>query len=223
MGSHSTADCWQTEIDSVRDQLPRSPSDHGTERPIRSDHERQNSSACATVSIESFDVEPVDHRRLFRWLLGLVAAVTGVLAIIGWPLPAAPGRYVTSDAWERTTALIEAWWTHDGWRMSGASWFWGGVAMGATTGAIAICAGKQRTWRKAWLLTVLPGGVIAALGPLVQVVLGIPWSNYSQNHDARSTIIVYVIGLALAVGLPFLQGWVMHGRERSDGDGALRR
>ncbi|PZO56656.1 MAG: hypothetical protein DI639_16425 [Leifsonia xyli] len=107
--------------------------------------------------------------------------------------------------------------------MSGASWFWGGVAMGATTGAIAICAGKQRTWRKAWLLTVLPGGVIAALGPLVQVVLGIPWSNYSQNHDARSTIIVYVIGLALAVGLPFLQGWVMHGRERSDGDGALRR
>lgn len=95
--------------------------------------------------------------------------------------------------------------------------------MGATTGAIAICAGKQRTWRKAWLLTVLPGGVIAALGPLVQVVLGIPWSNYSQNHDARSTIIVYVVGLALAVGLPFLQGWVMHGRERSDGDGALRR
>lgn len=195
----------------------------GTERPIRSDHELQNSGVCATVSIESFDVEPVDHRRLLRWLLGLVAAVTGVLATIGWPLPAVPGRYVPSDAWERTTALIEAWWTHDGWRMSGASWFWGGVAIGATTGAIAIGVGKERTGRKAWLLTVLPGGVIAALGPLVQVVLGIRWSNYSQNHDARSTIFVYVFGLAVAVGLPLLQGWVMRGREQSDDGGAFRR
>ena len=147
--------------------------------------------AGATVSIESFDVEPIDHRTLVRWLLGLLAAFTGVLAIIGWPLPAAPGRYVRTDAWERTTALIEAWWSHDGWRMSGASWFWGGVAIGATTGAIMIGAAKERPWRRTWLLTVLPGGVIAALGPLVQVLLGIRWSNYSNNHDSRSTIIVY--------------------------------
>ena len=39
----------------------------GTEWPIRSDHELQNALVCATVSIESFDVEPVDHRGLFRW------------------------------------------------------------------------------------------------------------------------------------------------------------
>lgn len=135
----------------------------GTARPMPSDHEFQNSLVRATVSIESFDVEPVDHRRLFRWLLGLVAAVTGVLAIIGWPLPAAPGRYVPSDAWERTTTLV-------------------------------------------------------------QVVLGTRWSNHSQNHDARSTIFVYGFGLAVAVGLPFLQGWVMRGREESDdGGSAFRR
>jgi hypothetical protein len=174
------------------------------------------------VSIESFDVEPVDDRDLFRWLLGLVGAVTGVLAIIGWPLPVAPGRYVRTDAWERTTALIGAWWTHDGWRMSGASWFWGGVAVCATTGALAISTRKVRTWRTTWLFTVLPGGVIAALGPLVQVGLGIRWSNYSDTHDSRSTIVVYVIGLAAAVGLPFLKGWVMRGREQDD-DGAFRR
>lgn len=66
------------------------------------------------------------------------------------------------------------------------------------------------------------GGVIAALGPLVQVLLGIRWSNYSNNHDSRSTIIVYAIGLAVAVGLPFLREWVVRGREKSDGDGALR-
>jgi hypothetical protein len=178
--------------------------------------------ACATVSIESFDVEPIDHRTVVRWLLGLLAAFTGALAIIGWPLPAAPGRYVRADAWERTTALIEAWWSHDGWRMSGASWFWGGVAIGATTGVIMIGAAKERPWRRTWLLTVLPGGVIAALGPLVQVLLGIRWSNYSKNHDSRSTIIVYAIGLAVAVGLPFLREWVVRGREKSDGDGALR-
>jgi hypothetical protein len=179
--------------------------------------------ACATVSIESFDVEPIDHRTVVRWLLGLLAAFTGALAIIGWPLPAAPGRYVRADAWDRTTALIEAWWSHDGWRMSGASWFWGGVAIGATTGLIMIGAAKERPWRRTWLLTVLPGGVIAALGPLVQVLLGIRWSNYSNNHDSRSTIIVYAIGLAVAVGLPFLREWVVRGREKSDGDGALRR
>jgi hypothetical protein len=193
------------------------------ERPIRSHHEPHDFLACATVSIESFDVEPIDHRRLVRWLLGLVAAVTGVLAIIGWPLPVLPGRFVRTDAWERTTALIEAWWTHDGWRMSGASWFWGGVAIGATTCAIMISAAKERPWRKTVLLTVLPGGVIAALGPLVQVMLGIRWSNYSDSHDSRSTIIVYAIGLAVAVGVPFLRGWVMRGREQGDGDGVLRR
>jgi hypothetical protein len=70
---------------------------------------------------------------------------------------------------------------------------------------------------------MLPGGPIAALGPLVQVALGIRWSNYSDNHDGRSTLIVYVVGLAVAVGLPFLLGWVMRGREQSDGDGAFRR
>ncbi|MGN8051223.1 hypothetical protein ACTJKO_16190 [Curtobacterium sp. 22159] len=174
------------------------------------------------MSIESFDVEPIDHRRLIRWLLGVAAAVTGVLAIIGWPLPVLPGRYVRTDAWERTTALIEAWWTHDGWRMSGASWFWGGVAIGATTGAVMIRAGTERSWRRTWLLTVLPGGVIAALGPLVQVLLGIRWSNYAGSHDSLSVIIVYAIGLAGAVGLPFFRGWVMHGRKQSDDDGALR-
>lgn len=107
--------------------------------------------------------------------------------------------------------------------MSGASWFWGGVAIGATTGVISVRAGKERTWRKTWLLTVLPGGVVAALGPLVQVVLGIRWSNYSQNRDASSAIFVYGIGLAVALGLPFLQGWVMRGREQSDGGDTFRR
>lgn len=175
------------------------------------------------MSIESFDVEPVDHRRLVRWLFGVAAAVTGVLAIIGWPLPVLPGRYVRTDAWEHTTALIEAWWTHDGWRMSGASWFWGGAAIAATTGAVMVRAGTGRPSSKPWLLTVLPGGVIAALGPLVQVVLGIRWSNYSVNHDSRSTIVVYAIGLAVAVGLPFLRGWVMRGREQSDGDDRVLR
>jgi hypothetical protein len=174
------------------------------------------------VSIESFDVEPVDHRRLVRWLLGLVASVTGVLAIVGWPLPVLTGRYVQTDSWERTTALVEAWWTHDGWRMSGASWFWGGVATAATAGAVMIRPGSELSWRRTWLLTVLPGCVIAALGPLVQVLLGMRWSNYEDNHDSRSTVIVYAIGLAAAAGLPLLRGWVMRGREQRDGDGARR-
>lgn len=201
-----------------------SESTAATEWSIRSDHDRESFLACATVSIESFDVEPVDHRGLVRWLLGVVAAITGVLAVIGWPLPVVSGRYVRTDAWERTTALIEAWWSHDGWRMSGSSWFWGGAAIAAATGALMTKVGRERPWRRSWLLTVLPGGIIAALGPLVQVVFGVRWSNYSSDRDSRSTIIVYVIGLAVAVGLPLLRGWVMRGRDESDGDdNALRR
>lgn len=96
--------------------------------------------------------------------------------------------------------------------------------MGATTGAVMTWAAMDRRWQKTWLLTVLPGSVIAALGPLVQVLLGIRWSNYSDDHDSRSMVIVYGVGLAVAVAVPFLRGWAMRGRERSDGDGdgALR-
>lgn len=175
------------------------------------------------MSIESFDVEQVDHRTLVRWLAGLLAVLSGTLAIIGWPLPIPPGRYVQDDAWERTTVLIAAWWTHDGWRTSGSSWFWGGVAIAATTYAILAAARKVRPWLKRWLLILVPGGAVATLGPLLQVLLGIRWSNYSPDHDNRSVIIVYVIGLAFAVGLPLLRGWAMRDRDRpDDADVSLR-
>lgn len=175
------------------------------------------------MSIESYDVEPVDHRVLFTWLLGAAAVCSGVLALIGWPLPVFPGRYVHTDSWNRTVELIEAWWGHDGWRMSGASWFWGGLAVGTATGGIVVRIPARGSWTRRWLVILLPGGVLAGLGPVVQSALGLSWSNYSAVHDRGATVAVYVVGLVVVVGLPFLRGWIDRGRGRTGDPSTTRR
>jgi hypothetical protein len=200
-----------------------------------SDAERPFDERAFGDRIASYDVEPVDTRPLGRWVLGTLATVTGFLAVIGWPIPVLPARYGNNHAWERNTELIGAWIAHDGWRTSGSSWFWGGVAIVATTWAISLGHRQQnrrqqnrrrqgprqqdprrqdprRQGTRRWSIILLPGGVIAALGPLVQVLLGFPWSNYSPDEDHLWTLIVYAGGLAVAVGLPFLRPWVMRGR-----------
>jgi hypothetical protein len=81
------------------------------------------------MSIESYDVEPVDTRGALARASGVAATITGILAVIGWPLPVVSRYYRPSDAWDQTLALVRDWWVHDGWRMSGASWLWGGIAV----------------------------------------------------------------------------------------------
>jgi len=153
------------------------------------------------VSIESYDVEPVDVRRPFSWVLGAVATVTGTLAVIGWPLPVVSRR---SGTWEQTTSLVRDWWQHDGWRMTGDSWLWAAVAIAATTAAIA-CRYRRAPWTsRTWLLVLVPGCSLAVSGPVVQVLAGIPWRNYAAGHDSRSGVVVFAVVLAGAVGLPFL-------------------
>lgn len=169
------------------------------------------------MSIESFDVEPVDHRTLARWVCGVIATASGFLAVIGWPLPMPLTRTGNDHAWERTLTLVQAWLTHDGWRTSGASWFWGGIAIVATSCAIVL----HRGGRRPWALVVAPGAAVGALGPLVQVCTGLPWSNYESTPDALGTTVVYVIGLVVAVGLPFLHHWVMRGRDEGDVTGPV--
>ncbi|PZF54074.1 hypothetical protein DEJ23_13685 [Curtobacterium sp. MCSS17_008] len=170
------------------------------------------------MSIESYDVEPVDTRGAVAWVLGITAAITGVLAVIGWPLPVVSRRFHPSDAWEQTVALVRDWWLHDGWRMSGASWLWGGIAIVATTAAI-VCRSPRRTrGSRTRLLVLVPGGCLAALGPLVHFVAGVPWSNYSPGRIDGASIIIYVITLAAVVGLPLLDERVRRGGRRGNID-----
>lgn len=167
------------------------------------------------MSINSFDVEKIDHRPFIRWVAGVVAAMTGILAIIGWPLPIVPGRYVQNDAWERTRALIDAWLRHDGWRMSGSSWLWGGLSIVAITGVILTVGQRDHAWLKEWLLVLIPGGVLATLGPLFQILFGVRWSNYAPEDDSPVAL-VYLIGLVVVIGFLLLRGWVMRDRGQSD-------
>lgn len=153
------------------------------------------------MSIESYDVEPVDARRPSAWVLGVVAAVTGTLAVIGWPLPVVSRR---SGTWEQTTSLVRAWWRHDGWRMTGDSWLWAAVAIAATTAAI-VCRYRSAPWTsRTWLLVLVPGGSLAVSGPVVQVLAGVPWRNYAAGHESRAGVVVFSVVLAGAVVLPFL-------------------
>ena len=151
------------------------------------------------MSISSYDVEPVDTRGALARASGVAATITGILAVIGWPMPVVSRYYRPSDAWDQTLALVRDWWVHDGWRMSGASWLWGGIAVVATSAAILY-----RSRRENRLLVVVPGGCLAVLGPLVQFAAGVPWSNYSTGRIDGASVIVFVVVLVAVVGLPLL-------------------
>lgn len=165
-------------------------------------------------SIGSYDVEPVDLRRPVAWGLGAVTTVTGVLAVIGWPLPVVSRHGRPSDAWDRTVTLVQEWAAHDGWRMSGASWLWGGLAVAATIGAVVVRASRpgHALSRRASVAVLLPGGVTAVTGPVVQAALGVPWSNYSAPEVDRPAVVVAVLVIAGVLALPLLQHWVSRGR-----------
>lgn len=174
------------------------------------------------MSISSFDVEKVDHRPLIRSVAGVVGAFTGILAIIGWPLPMVSGRYVQGDACERTLSLIDAWLNHAGWRMSGSSWFWSGISIAAVTGVILTISQRDHAWPKKWLVILIPGGLVGTLSPLFQMFLGVRWSNYA-SEDNSPVALVYSISIVVGIGLLFLRGWVMRSRDQSDDDNATIR
>jgi hypothetical protein len=175
-----------------------------------------------SVSISSFDVEKIDHRPLVRWVAGVIGAFTGILAIIGWPLPIVSGRYVQNDAWERTLSLINAWLNHAGWRMSGSSWFWSGISIAAVTGVILTINQRDLAWPKKWLVILIPGGLVGTLGPLFQMLLGVRWSNYA-SEDNSPVALVYLISMVVVIGLLLLRGWVMRIRDQPDDANATKR
>ncbi|WP_439689906.1 hypothetical protein ACRQ4C_02105 [Curtobacterium sp. SP.BCp] len=136
------------------------------------------------MSIPDHDVEPAAGPRFWAVLLGVVGAVAGVLAVIGWPLPVGGGRYgVDEAAWARTVHGVQAWSTHEGWRVSGSSWVFGAAAAAALSGVAALL---RPSWpdRRRRLLVVMPAGTLLLVGPATQWALGLPWSNYGVGSTA---------------------------------------
>ncbi|MFJ4220186.1 hypothetical protein [Curtobacterium luteum] len=147
------------------------------------------------MSIPDFDVEPVVGPRSWAVVLGVVGAVAGVLAVIGWPLPVVAGRGGDDgEAWRRTIGDVDAWSAHDGWRFSGSSWVFGAAAVAALLGVVVLLHPDWGSARR-WSVVVGPAGGLLLVGPAAQGVLGLPWSNYGSGTTDGTAV---AVGIAVA-------------------------
>jgi hypothetical protein len=152
------------------------------------------------VSIPDFDVEPAVGPRFWMVLLGVGSAITGLLAVIGWPLPVVSGRGGPDrHAWAQTVRSVRDWFAYDGWRMSGASWFYGALAAAALAGILVL---RNPAWSgtRSLLVVVVPAAALLVLGPAAQWALGLPWSNYragSTGGIALGIIVTVIVGAAI--------------------------
>lgn len=152
------------------------------------------------MNIADFDVEPAVGPRWWAWVLGVLGAVTGVLAVIGWPVPHVSGRVGGRQAWEHTVHDADAWLAHDGWRTSGDSWVWGALATAATCGAVALLLPTWSDTRR-WAIAAVPAGVLLVVGPVAQWALGLPWSDYDGGSTGDSALAIVIVVALAGMGL----------------------
>jgi hypothetical protein len=161
------------------------------------------------VSIADFDVEPVVGPRFWAVVLGIVSVVSGVLAVIGWPLPVIAGRGDPDrHAWAQTVRGVRDWIAHDGWRMSGTSWIYGALAVAALAGIVVVLH-PGWTGARSWLVVVGPAGALLVLGPVAQWALGLPWSNYGGRATGPTGATGSTGGIALGTVATVLGGAVV--------------
>ena len=184
------------------------------ERPLRS------LDSLLRVGISDFDVAPSAGSRFGVVVLGLASAVAGVLAVIGWPLPVISSTHGRGQhAWARTVREVHDWFAHDGWRMSGASWIYGALAVVALA-AVVILRHPAWSGRRALLIVVIPAAVFLVLGPALQWALGLPWSNYGSGSAGGTAIGIVVTVVCGAVLTGVRQ--VLRRRARRDEEAPAR-
>ncbi|WIE76156.1 hypothetical protein [Curtobacterium sp. MCSS17_007] len=138
----------------------------------------------------------IGMRTVLRWVLGVPAAASITLGLIGFPLPATPGRAGLEQSevlWESFLAQVQAWGRHDGWRFSGASWFWLSLAaagVGLYFHLISEEEDKDRGVWRASLACALPAVAIFSVGLTGQFLLGLDWDNYSSRGGMSSEILL---------------------------------
>jgi len=184
------------------------------ERPLRSP------GSLLRVVISDFDVAPSAGSRFGVVVLGVASAVAGVLTVIGWPLPVISSTHGRGQhAWARTVREVQDWFAHDGWRMSGASWIYGALAVVAVADAVILL---HPAWsgRRALLIIVVPAGVLLVLGPALQCGLGLPWSNYGSGSAGGTAIGIVVTVVCGAVLTGVRQ--VLRRRARRDEEAPAR-
>lgn len=154
------------------------------------------------MTIESFDVEPAVGPRFWPTVLGIVAAVTGVLAMVGWPLPIVSGHVQRTQAWERTVQGVQDWIGYDGWRMSGSSWIWGAAAVASLAGVVVLVRPRWGSARK-FVVVLGPAGALLVIGPALQCALRLPWSNYGEGSTGGIALGIVIALVAAAVIMGF--------------------
>jgi len=148
----------------------------------------------------------INIRTILRLIIGVpVAAATG-LGIVGFPLPATPGRAGAEQSQALLKvffAQIRAWADHDGWRFSGASWFYLSLAAAGIGAYLSLMAEDknelQGTWKTS-LMYALPAVGIFSVGLTGQFLLGLGWDNYS-SHGQLSPQILLLPGISVIIWL----------------------
>ncbi|WP_139199381.1 hypothetical protein [Curtobacterium sp. MCBA15_013] len=168
------------------------------------------------MSISDFDVEPRSGSRFGVVLLSIASAIAGVLAIIGWPLPVISSTHGRGrHAWARTSHEVQDWFTHDGWRMSGASWIYGALAVVAAA-AVVVLLHPSWSGRRALLIVVVPAGALLVVGPALQWALGVPWSNYGSGSASSTAIGIVATVTCAAVLMVFRRAARRRARRDTD-------
>ncbi|GAA4668419.1 hypothetical protein [Frondihabitans cladoniiphilus] len=131
--------------------------------------------------------EPPTSARIEQPIFGLLLAAAGlflVAAAIGLPLPFLPEKTNGDDNAKNLHAFVSSlgdWVRYPGWRYSAGAWFYAAVAAGATSAAFTW--GRATTWSRPRRFLTVGGAAVLVFcaGPLVQNLLGIPWSNYDTG------------------------------------------
>ena len=119
---------------------------------------------------------------LFLAAIGLIATVA---AMVGFPLIFVVGRGYSNVGRFSLIYRSEyaAWLDHDGWAWSGAAWFYVAFALAAIAGAALVAGLVRARGTGAVALVSGPAVLVLALGPLLQHLADVGWSNYSDVDD----------------------------------------
>jgi hypothetical protein len=133
-------------------------------------------------------------------LPAVASTVAGVLGLPFIPLPSRAGGDETHELWAGFSRQLEHWSTHDGWRFSGAAWFYFAIALGLLGFYNSLRADERDGGTAPMRSSVryaLPPTMVLAAGVLAQFSLGLPWDNYAAGGPIGAE---YLLLSAAAIG-----------------------
>ncbi|AMM21610.1 hypothetical protein AX769_17520 [Frondihabitans sp. PAMC 28766] len=130
-------------------------------------------------------------------VLGAIALVLLVLALLGLPLIPLPSRSGNDHQFATFGTEFARWRQYHGWRYTSDSWvYWAGFA--ACLFGVVLWWRQVRGFTKRYALVLVPAAAVLALGPLVQSAVGLKSSDYASRVAFGGNVAlsaVVVVGL----------------------------